>query len=58
MEREEKGEGLMNSQTSSATDPISGDEKDVVAIRTLYKQMIDGWNSGSGDAFAGPFTDE
>lgn len=27
-------------------------------IRRLYKQMIDGWNSGSGDAFAAPFTDD
>ena len=54
MKREGKG---MNSQTSSAANQNSGDEK-VVAIRTLYKQMLDGWNSGSGDAFARPFTDD
>lgn len=29
-----------------------------VEIRRLYKQMIDGWNSGSGDTFAAPFTDD
>ena len=31
---------------------------DEVAIRRLYQQMMDGWNSGSGDAFAAPFTDD
>jgi len=58
MKREGKGEGLMNSQTSNAADPKSDDEKEVVAIRILYKQMIDGWNNGSGNAFAVPFTDD
>jgi uncharacterized protein (TIGR02246 family) len=55
MKREGKG---MNSQISSAANQNSGDEKEVVAIRTLYKQMLDGWNSESGDAFARPFTDD
>jgi len=31
---------------------------DEPAIRSLYRQMIDGWNSGSGDGFAAPFTDD
>jgi uncharacterized protein (TIGR02246 family) len=30
---------------------------DEAAIRTLYQQMIDGWNKGSGQAFAAPYTD-
>ena len=42
----------MNSQTTKAN---SDNE---VAIRTLYQQMIDGWNGGNGDAFATPFTDD
>ena len=42
----------MNSQTTKAN---SDNE---VAIRTLYQQMIDGWNGGNGDAFAAPFTDD
>jgi uncharacterized protein (TIGR02246 family) len=30
---------------------------DKVAIRALYQQKIDGWNSGNGKAFAAPYTD-
>ena len=45
----------MNSQKSKAADSKSNDE---VEIRRLYKQMIDGWNNGSGNAFAAPFTDD
>ena len=36
----------MDSQISSA---------DGAAVRALYQQMMDGWNEGSGDAFAAPF---
>jgi hypothetical protein len=45
----------VNSQKSKAADSKSHDE---VEIRRLYKQMIDGWNNGSGNAFAAPFTDD
>jgi uncharacterized protein (TIGR02246 family) len=31
---------------------------DETAIRALYHQMIDGWNAGSGDAFAAPFEED
>jgi len=48
----------MNSQTSNAGDPKSDTGEDVVAIHTIYNQMINGWNSGSGDAFAAPFSDD
>jgi uncharacterized protein (TIGR02246 family) len=29
---------------------------DEAAVRALYQQMIDGWNAGSGEAFAAPFS--
>lgn len=29
---------------------------DETAIRALYQQKIDGWNTGNGKAFAAPYT--
>jgi len=41
-----------NSHTlSSATDHEG-------AIRSLYQQLMDGWNAASGDAFAAPFEED
>ena len=31
---------------------------DEVAIRSLYQQLMDGWNRGSGEAFAAPFAED
>ena len=31
---------------------------DEAAVRALYQQMMDGWNQGSGDAFAAVFTED
>ena len=31
---------------------------DEVAIRSLYQQLMDGWNRGSGEAFATPFAED
>ncbi len=31
---------------------------DEAAIRALYQQLIDGWNKGSGEAFAAPFAED
>jgi uncharacterized protein (TIGR02246 family) len=31
---------------------------DEVAVRSLYQQLLDGWNAGSGNAFAAPFADD
>lgn len=28
------------------------------AVRALYKELMDGWNRGSGDAFAAVFTED
>jgi uncharacterized protein (TIGR02246 family) len=33
-------------------------EQDAAAIRELYQQLMDGWNQGSGEAFASVFTDD
>src|SRR5918995_5256486 len=49
--------GFMQSQMSQP--PISKLYADDEAkIRSLYFQMIDGWNKGSGDAFAAPFAED
>ena len=31
---------------------------DETAVRALYQQLMDGWNQGSGDAFASVFTED
>lgn len=31
---------------------------DADVVRALYRQLMDGWNSASGDAFAAPFAEE
>jgi uncharacterized protein (TIGR02246 family) len=30
---------------------------DEIAVRALYTQLMDGWNAGSGEAFAAPFAE-
>ena len=42
----------MNPQISNSRDT------DKATIRSLYEQMIDGWNKGSGQIFAAPYTDD
>jgi uncharacterized protein (TIGR02246 family) len=32
--------------------------EDEVAIRFLYQQLMDGWNKGTGEAFAAPFAED
>jgi uncharacterized protein (TIGR02246 family) len=49
--------GFMQSQMSHP--PISKrSTDDESVVRSLYFQMIDGWNKGSGDAFAAPFAED
>jgi uncharacterized protein (TIGR02246 family) len=49
--------GFMQSQMSQPpTSKLSADDE--ATIRSLYFQMIDGWNKGSGDAFAAPFAED
>lgn len=37
--------------------PVIG-SADEAAVRDLYQQLMDGWNQGSGDAFAAVFTED
>jgi hypothetical protein len=46
---------IMNSQTPRGSDSKSADEAEIC---TLYQQMMEGWNKGSGNDFAAPFTDD
>jgi uncharacterized protein (TIGR02246 family) len=43
-----------NSQTLSSAAAAA----DEAAIRSLYQQLIDGWNAASGEAFAAPFQED
>lgn len=45
----------MNSQTSQSQDPSPGNEAEV---RTLYREMLDGWNRRNADAFAASFDED
>jgi uncharacterized protein (TIGR02246 family) len=38
--------------------PSTSTSSDEVAIRSLYQQMMDGWNRGSGEEFAAPFAED
>jgi uncharacterized protein (TIGR02246 family) len=45
----------MSLQTSQLL-PVNG--ADEAAVRDLYQQLMDGWNKGSGEAFATPFAED
>lgn len=45
----------MNSQTFRPQDSPS---PDVSEVRELYRQMLDGWNKRSAEAFAAPFAED
>ena len=36
----------------------ANDSAEEAAVRALYQQLMDGWNQGSGDAFAAVFTED
>jgi uncharacterized protein (TIGR02246 family) len=40
------------------TDKTTVDPADEAAVRGLYQQLMDGWNRGSGDAFAAVFAED
>ena len=40
------------------TEPNAQAATDEAAVRALYQQLMDGWNQGSGAAFAAVFTDD
>ena len=41
--------------SSVQTQTPSANQQDEAAIRALYRQVLDGWNAGSGEGFAAPF---
>jgi uncharacterized protein (TIGR02246 family) len=47
-----------NALRSQTSRPTTSDPADEAAIRTLYEQLMDGWNSGDGNAFAAPFAED
>jgi uncharacterized protein (TIGR02246 family) len=49
--------GFTQSQMSQPPNSKSPNDDDV-AVRSLYFQMIDGWNKGKGDDFAAPFAED
>ncbi len=44
----------METETAATISMPSADED---AVRSLFEQMVEGWNEGSGEAFAAPFAD-
>jgi uncharacterized protein (TIGR02246 family) len=51
-------EKIYRETTITAPDTGIVNNRDEAAIRSLYQQMLEGWNKGSGEAFAAPFTEE
>jgi uncharacterized protein (TIGR02246 family) len=49
-----EGESLMSLHTFGEQDAPSSDEMEV---RTLYRELLDGWNQRNPDAFAAPFAE-
>jgi uncharacterized protein (TIGR02246 family) len=41
----------------TASSSTSGSD-DEITIRALYQELMDGWNRGSGEAFASPFAED
>jgi uncharacterized protein (TIGR02246 family) len=44
----------MNSRTSQPPSPSPAE----AAVRALYRQLMDAWNTGSGEAYAAPFAED
>jgi len=38
--------------------PHASHSDDEAAVRALYTQAMEGWNTGSGEAFAAPFAED
>jgi len=47
-----EGESLMSGHTFGQQDAPSSDE---LEVRTLYRELLDGWNQRNAEAFAAPF---
>lgn len=44
-----------NEMYAQKTDDVRAAEGDVAQVQALYTELMDGWNQGSGEAFASPF---
>ena len=44
--------------TNDHRDHSVNHSRDEAAVRALYQELMDGWNQGSGDAFAAVFTED
>ena len=44
--------------TSGSSRPVGPSAADEAALHALYQQVLDGWNKGSGEAFAAPFAED
>jgi uncharacterized protein (TIGR02246 family) len=52
------GTNLDQRPTASPRDETIANPADEAAVRGLYQQLMDGWNRGSGAAFAAAFTED
>jgi uncharacterized protein (TIGR02246 family) len=50
-----KGKLRMSSETPP---PRTSQPEDEAAVRSLYTQLMDGWNRGSAEAFSAPFAED
>jgi uncharacterized protein (TIGR02246 family) len=48
----------LDSTMPTRQEAAANDSADEAAVRALYQQLMDGWNQGSGDAFAAVFTED
>lgn len=50
---------IRNNQMTPTMQPVSSTHlANETAVRALYEQLMDGWNKGSGQAFASVFTED
>jgi uncharacterized protein (TIGR02246 family) len=44
--------------STKISQPSTSQSTDEVDVRALYQQMMDAWNTGSGEAYAAPFAED
>jgi uncharacterized protein (TIGR02246 family) len=56
--REHSASNNLDRTMPTRQEAAANDSADEAAVRALYQQLMDGWNQGSGDAFASVFTED
>ena len=56
--REHSASNNLDSTMPTREEAAANDSADEAAVRALYQQLMDGWNQGSGEAFAAVFTED